>query len=180
MSFCAWRNPEGVASPLADRKPIANPSQPLQGWDENKHAPFFQSKPWAGISQRFQRYACHPTKTNMHPFFKANPGLELANAFSVTLATWTTETQSTRGSHREIEFKTLPDPGLPRYDHPSGDAPLGIPVRALPQAILFHAFGVKTRRQVENLLLPEIRMSRCPEVGLCFQSGTRCNTIPAH
>src|SRR6266498_6052882 len=101
MSFCAWRNPEGVASPLADRKPIANPSQPLQGWDENKHAPFsqgfkanpglelanafsvtlatrrkqtctlfpgFQSKPWAGISQRFQRYACHPTKTNMHPF----------------------------------------------------------------------------------------------------------------
>src|SRR6266545_3237112 len=62
MSFCAWRNPEGVASPLADRKPIANPSQPLQGWDENKHAPFSQG-------------------------FKANPGLELANAFSVTLAT---------------------------------------------------------------------------------------------
>src|SRR6266536_311280 len=155
MSFCAWRNPEGVASPLADRKPIANPSQPLQGCDENKHAPFSQG-------------------------FKANPGLELANAFSVTLATRSTETQSTRGSHREIEFKTLPDPGLPRYDHPSGDAPLGIPVRALPQAILFHAFSVKTRRQVENLLLPEIRMSRCPEVGLCFQSGTRCNTIPAH
>ena len=31
--------------------------------------PGFQSKPWAGISQRFQRYSA---------------GLELANAFSVT------------------------------------------------------------------------------------------------
>src|SRR6266496_3293872 len=165
MSFCAWRNPEGVASPLADRKPIATPSG-LRRKQTCTLFPGFQSKPWAGISQRFQRYACHPTKTNMHPFFKANPGLELANAFSVTLATRPTETQRTRGSHREIEFKTLPDPGVPRYDHPSGDAPLGIPVRALPQAILFHAFSVKTRRQVENLLLPEIRMSRCPEVGL--------------
>src|SRR6266545_3066141 len=107
--------------------------------------------------------------------FKANPGLKLANAFSVIfINNKTTETQRTRRSHREIEFKALPDPGVPRYDHRSGHAPPGTPVRALPEAILFHAFSVKTRRQVE------IRMSCCPEVRLCFQSGTRCNTIPAH
>jgi hypothetical protein len=50
---------------------IANPSQLLQSCEESVQAflsPGFQSKPWAGISQRFQR-------------FESNPGLEVAKRF---------------------------------------------------------------------------------------------------
>jgi len=37
---------------------IVSQSQPLQGWDWTTHlcrSPGFQSKPWAGISQRLRR-----------------------------------------------------------------------------------------------------------------------------
>ena len=53
-------------------------------------SPGFQSKPWARISQRFQRneyfFKVRQSKRALYPQgFKANPGLELARAFKYSL-----------------------------------------------------------------------------------------------
>jgi hypothetical protein len=50
------RNPEGVASKVAETQPA---SQPLQGCEKSLPAfsfPGFQNKPWAEISEHLRRY----------------------------------------------------------------------------------------------------------------------------
>ena len=59
-SFRGYSNPEGVASKLRGiATGVATPSglRRICYWDDD---PGFQSKPWAGISQRFQRFRVTP------------------------------------------------------------------------------------------------------------------------
>jgi hypothetical protein len=56
LSFIDIRNPERVASPSTESQPRRNSfrvAKNLLGIRD----PGFQSKPWAGISERFQRYS---------------------------------------------------------------------------------------------------------------------------
>ena len=58
----------GVASAFDNRKT----AQPLQGCEESPRAfldPGFQSKPWAGIGERFQRYSSRTSLPNSGDHF---------------------------------------------------------------------------------------------------------------
>jgi hypothetical protein len=68
MEFLESAQPERVASPLANRNPVATPSELRL----NKHAPVSprpQRKPWAGNRERFQRIDYSPVRdTSNYPF----------------------------------------------------------------------------------------------------------------
>src|SRR5882672_12427796 len=94
------RNSEGVATGFVMRRTEDATLSGLRPFSKNhiREPRVAKAQPWARISERFQRYSGYPRLP------KHNPGLKLANAFSVAPSYFCRPTTASRRLLVDPEF----------------------------------------------------------------------------